>query len=59
MESSDSSTLLVALDGPPYPVRIEAKVPTTDPPTFSDWNVPVTITAPPPDQVVDPTKQGG
>jgi hypothetical protein len=59
LTDSDGSTLYVALDGPPYPVRIEPKDPTTNPPTFSDWNVPVTIAAPPPDQVVDPTKLGG
>jgi hypothetical protein len=58
-ESSDDSTLWIALDGPPYPVRIEPGTPTTDPPTFSDWDVPVTITPPPADQVVDPTKLGG
>ncbi len=59
LTDSDGSTLYVALDGPPYPVRIVPKDPTTDPPTFSDWNVPVTIASPPPDQVVDPTKLGG
>jgi len=58
-ESSDGSTLWVALDGPPYPVQIEPATPTTDPPTFSDWDVPVTITPPPADEVVDPTKLGG
>ena len=59
VDATAAETLWVAIDGPPYPVRIDPDVPTTDPPTFSDWNVPVTITPPPPDQVVDPTKQGG
>jgi hypothetical protein len=58
-DSADGQTLWVALDGPPYPVRIDPQQPTSDPPTFSDWNVPVTVTPPPDDQVVDPTKQGG
>jgi hypothetical protein len=58
-DATAGETLWVALDGPPYPVRIDPSTPTTDPPTFSDWNVPATVTPPPEDQIVDPTKLGG
>lgn len=58
-DSADGTTLYVALDGPPYPVRIETAVPTTDPPSFSAWNVPATIQPPPPADVVDPAKSAG
>jgi hypothetical protein len=59
VDATAGETLWVALDGPPYPVRIDPNVPTTDPPTFSDWNVPATIAPPPSSEVVDPTKLGG
>ncbi|MFI5099982.1 MAG: hypothetical protein ACHQE5_05650 [Actinomycetes bacterium] len=59
VRDSGGQTLYVALTGPPYPVQIQPKDPTTDPPTFSDWNVPATIVAPGPSDVVDPTKLGG
>ena len=64
--SQDGDTLYVALDGPPYPVRI---VPAggalagagsaVAPPTFSAWNAPVVVHSPPPDQVVDLSRTGG
>jgi hypothetical protein len=53
VDSSDSSTLYVALTGPPYPVTIQTPG-ATDPPTFSDWNQPIPLETPPPDQVVTP-----
>ena len=64
--STDNGDILyVALDGPPYPVRIDpggsaapSLGPAPTPPTFSAWNAPLVVHPPPPDQVVDLSKPG-
>jgi hypothetical protein len=64
--SQDGDTLYVALDGPPYPVRIvpaggasAGSGSAAGPPTFSAWNAPVVVHSPPPDQVVNLSGTGG
>ena len=53
-------TLYVALQGQPYPVKVvNTKGDSTGTIVFSNWNVAVTIPAPPPSQVVDITKITG
>lgn len=51
-DAADGGVLYVSDRGEPYPLQIE---PATGPGvvTMSDWNAPVTITAPPADQVID------
>lgn len=55
---TDAGTLWVATTGEPYPVAIEPAEGQQGSVTMTDWNAPVTITAPPADQVVDVTKLG-
>jgi hypothetical protein len=55
----DSGTLYVATRGEPYPLQITSTT-QSDPGTidFLDYGAPVTVTPPPPDQVVDTSKLG-
>jgi hypothetical protein len=55
---TDSGTLWVATTGEPYPMAIEPPSGQQGNVTMTDWNAPVTISAPPQDQVVDITKLG-
>jgi len=63
LDSSKGGTLYVALRGEPYPLQAvssaEAKSGDTGSLDFLDYGVPVTVTAPPADQVVDISKLGG
>jgi hypothetical protein len=56
---SDGGTLYIATRGEPYPLQIVSST-QSDPGTidFLDYGAPVTVTAPPPDQVVDTAKLG-
>jgi hypothetical protein len=54
VSSKDQSTLWVATQGEPFPLRLESgKGATLD---FTDYNKPVVIMTPPPDQVIDLSK---
>jgi hypothetical protein len=55
MTGADGGTLFVALDGKPYPLRIEALPGAKEPGTveFLDYNQPFTLKAPPPSQTID------
>jgi hypothetical protein len=57
-QSSDGSTLYVALDGPPYPLTITGAGTGGAAPTFSQWDAPLTVHPPAADQVVDPSTLG-
>ena len=49
--SADQGILYVSLQGEPYPVRVEG--PSDEGAVdFTDWNVPVELTAPPADQII-------
>ncbi len=52
---SDQGTLWVATTGEPYPLQIDAPEGTKGQLTLTEWNVPVSISVPPADQVVDIT----
>lgn len=56
--ADDKGTLAVATTGPPYPLRL-ASGPRSDSSgeiDFAEWNAPVTLRPPPPDQVLDTSK---
>jgi hypothetical protein len=59
--SKDGGTLYIATHGEPYPLSIVASGKTDDSGSldFLEYGVPVTVQAPPEDQVVDVSKLGG
>jgi hypothetical protein len=59
LNSSKGGTLYIALQGDPYPVHAISSADETGSLDFLDYGVPVTVTAPPADQVVDISKLGG
>src|SRR5215475_13402959 len=63
LDSSKGGTLYIALRGEPYPLQAVSSAEATSGETgsldFLDYGVPVTVTAPPADQVVDISKLGG
>jgi hypothetical protein len=52
VEKANNETLYVATEGEPYPVRVQSDT-GRGALDFLDWNEPVEVQAPPPDQVVD------
>ena len=59
LKDTDGSTLFVALEGDPFPIRITNTGANGGQLDFSDWNVPVKVTAPTADQIIDVTTLGG
>jgi len=63
LKSSKGGTLYVAVRGEPYPLEVipgaDGKSDETGSLEFLDYGVPVTVTAPPAEQVVDVSKLGG
>jgi hypothetical protein len=57
-ESANNETLYVATEGEPYPVQVQSDT-RQGALDFLEWNAPVDVQAPPPDQVVDLTKFTG
>ena len=59
LKDIDGSLLFVALNGEPFPMRVSSAGASGGQIDFTDWNVPVTITAPTADQIVDVKTLGG
>jgi hypothetical protein len=55
---SDKGILYIAAEGQPYPLLVTSGASSTDGLHFFEWNKPVTVTAPPADQVVDQSEIG-
>lgn len=55
-DTTHGGTLYVATTGKPYPVQIEGGPSSAGKVTFEDWNKPVTLSAPPAQDVIDITK---
>jgi hypothetical protein len=58
-DTSDGSVLTISLEGPPYPVMIAKSGSDGGTITFTHWDQPVAVTAPPAAQVVDFTDIAG
>jgi hypothetical protein len=58
VEKANNETLYVATEGEPYPVQVQSDT-GQGALDFLDWNEPVDVQAPPPDQVVDLSKFTG
>lgn len=59
-DGAETFTFYVAKEGEPYLLKFTSeggKEPKSA--AFSDFNAPITVTVPPADQVVDPSKLGG
>jgi hypothetical protein len=57
-EKANNETLYVATEGEPYPVQVQSDT-GQGALDFLEWNKPVDVQAPPPDQVVDLSKFAG
>lgn len=57
VQAKDGGTLYIALEGEPLPLGLDGG--SGGSVTFEDWDADVTVTAPAPEDVVDPSKLGG